>query len=121
VVTKEFCKTISATSLADLERYEAVVKLLVERIRNRSFNGFLSFCRYTRYTALSSRSPVRMRWASIRAWFSFADYIAFRYCRILSMIGTWIWRPFPAHQKCRLKQTRPVSNVQKFWRGSNFN
>jgi energy-coupling factor transporter ATP-binding protein EcfA2 len=30
LMTKEFGKTISATALADLERYEAVVKLLVE-------------------------------------------------------------------------------------------
>ena len=36
---KEFGKTIPATSLADLERYEAVVKLLVEGSNQEPFRA----------------------------------------------------------------------------------
>ena len=39
VMTKEFGKTIPATSLADLERYEAVVKLLVEGANQEPFRA----------------------------------------------------------------------------------
>jgi len=39
IMTKEFGKTIPATSLADLERYEAVVKLLVEGANQESFRA----------------------------------------------------------------------------------
>src|SRR5882757_707804 len=39
VMTKEFGKTIPATSLADLERYEAVVKLLVEGSNQEPFRA----------------------------------------------------------------------------------
>jgi hypothetical protein len=39
VMTKEFGKTIPATALADLERYEAVVKLLVEGANQEPFRA----------------------------------------------------------------------------------
>ena len=39
LMTKEFGKTISATALADLERYEAVVKLLVEGANQEPFRA----------------------------------------------------------------------------------
>jgi len=39
MLTKEFGKTIPATSLADLERYEAVVKLLVEGTNQEPFRA----------------------------------------------------------------------------------
>jgi hypothetical protein len=38
-MAKEFGKTIPATSLADLERYEAVVKLLVEGSNQEPFRA----------------------------------------------------------------------------------
>jgi len=38
-MTKEFGKNIPATSLADLERYEAVVKLLVEGANQEPFRA----------------------------------------------------------------------------------
>ena len=38
-MTKEFGKTIPATSLADLESYEAVVKLLVEGANQEPFRA----------------------------------------------------------------------------------
>jgi hypothetical protein len=38
-MAKEFGKTIPATSLADLERYEAVVKLLVEGANQEPFRA----------------------------------------------------------------------------------
>jgi hypothetical protein len=39
LMTKEFGKTVSATALADLERYEAVVKLLVEGANQEPFRA----------------------------------------------------------------------------------
>ena len=39
VMTKEFGKTIPATALADLERYEAVVKLLVAGSNREPFRA----------------------------------------------------------------------------------
>jgi len=39
VMTKEFGKTIPTASLADLERYEAVVKLLVEGSNQEPFRA----------------------------------------------------------------------------------
>ena len=39
VMAKEFGKTIPATALADLERYEAVVKLLVDGANQEPFRA----------------------------------------------------------------------------------